>query len=216
MFKISWVNNYQHAWWLTSNNLAVLSRVVQHDWMFLQELCSLDLEKRKESWDLSEVERLLQKDTGLMGFTFVSPSSCSLASEVVSRTCCWVSSLTAFAWSVAKRTRYIHAYRTFLYQRSFRFLAERHKMLAKPRTRRRNDRSHLILLGVVDFDSGVWFPAILPILKFFSHSEKRKPKTTERCKYKLQSSFITKQFFLHKPQNFPSSLTRQKLIHKNI
>ena len=31
-----------------------------------------------------------------------------------SRTC-WVSSLIAFTWSVAKRARYKHAYRTFLY-----------------------------------------------------------------------------------------------------
>ena len=40
---------------------------------------------------------------------------CSPTCEVVSRTS-WVSSpLTAFAWSVAERRRYIQAYRTFLY-----------------------------------------------------------------------------------------------------
>ena len=65
-----------------------------------------------------------------------SPTSCSLTSEVISRTC-WVSSLTAFAWSVAERTRYIHAYRFFciMTERTkdihalclFRFLAEWHK-----------------------------------------------------------------------------------------
>ena len=73
-------------------------------------------------------------------FTVVSPTSCSPGSEVDSLTC-WVSSLTAFSWSVAERTKYIRAYYTFLYhgweneayihaQRSFRFSAERHKTLA--------------------------------------------------------------------------------------
>ena len=42
----------------------------------------------------------------------VSPTSCSLTSEVVSLTR-WVSPLTAFSWSVDERTRYKHAYRTF-------------------------------------------------------------------------------------------------------
>ena len=49
------------------------------------------------------------------GFTVVSPTACSLSSEVVSLKC-WVSFLTAFAWSVferSQRTRYIPAYRTF-------------------------------------------------------------------------------------------------------
>ena len=71
-------------------------------------------------------------------FTVVSPTSCSLTSDVVSLTC-WVSSVTAFSWSVDERTRYTHAYRTFLYpadrtkhilaQRSFLFSAGRHKAL---------------------------------------------------------------------------------------
>ena len=54
------------------------------------------------------------KNTGPIGFTVVSLSYCSLTSEVVSRTCWCVSSVTAFAWSVAERTRYIRAYRDFL------------------------------------------------------------------------------------------------------
>ena len=54
---------------------------------------------------------------GLRSFRLriVSPTSCSLTFEFVSRTC-WVSSLTAFAWSVAERTRYIHTYRNVLYR----------------------------------------------------------------------------------------------------
>ena len=54
--------------------------------------------------------------SGLRSFRLrvVSPTSCSPTCEVVSRTC-WVSSLTAFAWSVAERRRYVQAYRTFLY-----------------------------------------------------------------------------------------------------
>jgi len=71
-----------------------------------------------------------------------SPTSCSLTSEVISRTC-WVSSLTAFAWSVAERTRYIHASVSLFFfcimtertkhihaQCSFHFLAEWHKTFA--------------------------------------------------------------------------------------
>ena len=74
------------------------------------------------------------------GFTVVSPTSCSLTSEVVLLTC-WVSSLTAFAWDqclkergiympivlfciMAERTKHKHE------QRSFRFLVERHNTLA--------------------------------------------------------------------------------------
>ena len=54
--------------------------------------------------------------SGLRSFRLrvVSPTSYSPTCEVVSRTC-WVSSLTAFAWSVAERRRYVQAYRTFLY-----------------------------------------------------------------------------------------------------
>ena len=54
--------------------------------------------------------------SGLRSFRLrvVSPTSYSPTCEVVSRTC-WVSSLTAFIWSVAERRRYVQAYRTFLY-----------------------------------------------------------------------------------------------------
>ena len=89
-------------------------------------------------------------------FTVVSPTSCSPTSEVDSLAC-WVSSLTAFSWSVAERTKYVLAYRTFFImaertkhihaQRSVRFLAERHDTFANGTlakrlvTRWRNNRS---------------------------------------------------------------------------
>ena len=41
--------------------------------------------------------------------------SLSCCRKIIARTC-WVSSLTAFAWSVAERTRHLHTYRAFFYQ----------------------------------------------------------------------------------------------------
>ena len=83
-----------------------------------------------------------ERPTGLRSFRlrFVSPTSCSLTSEVVLLTC-WISSLTAFAWDqclkergiymrivlfciMAERTKHKHE------RRSFRFLVERHNTLA--------------------------------------------------------------------------------------
>ena len=173
MLKIIWVNNYQHAWWLTSNNLAVF-RVVEHDWIFLQEVCSLDLEKRKESRDLSKVWRVVTKEYETdrvygrfpiakfsnfwSGFTYVLLGQFPNCFCLIS------------GWKNKVRIR---AYRNFLdngwENEAFTCAAQNDRDVSET-TRRRNDRSPLIVLG----GGGFWFPTILPILKFSSHPEKRK------------------------------------------
>ena len=142
---------------------------------------------------------------GLRSFRLriVSPTSCSLTFEFVSRTC-WVSSLTAFAWSGWRnevytyvshcfvlwlRERSIYIYVLYMYciyvlyihvQCSFRFLAERHKTLAKRLVGKTAGHLSNILpqLRPVQGGEGVWsreraigFMTCFGIVCFVGHSK---------------------------------------------
>ena len=179
MFKIIWVNNYQRAWWLTSNNLAVF-RVVQHDWIFLQELSSLDLEKRKENRDLSKVWKAITKEYGtdsvygrfaiVLFANFWSRFAYVLMGQFPN--CfCLIGGWKNEVYTCLSRFFGSWLRERSIYMRSARFASQRNDRDVGETTSRRNDRSPPIVLG----GGGFWFPNILPILKFSSHSEKRKP-----------------------------------------
>ena len=84
------------VWWHCRNKLCLLS-------MYVSPWKRREMEGNDFSWCCIVAGLFLYRVLfGLRSFRLlvVSPASCSLTSEVASRTC-WVSSLTVFAWSVA-------------------------------------------------------------------------------------------------------------------
>ena len=84
------------VWWHCRNKLCLLS-------MYVSPWKRREMEGNDFSWCCRVVRLFLYRvlfGVRSVRLLVVSPASCSLTSEVDSRTC-WVSSLTAFGWSVA-------------------------------------------------------------------------------------------------------------------